>query len=49
MVSLALTQVSPVPLKPFLLIQCVIRLRIQGEVNDRVFQRQILPLLETLR
>ena len=27
----------------------VIRLRIQGEVNDRVFQRQILPLLETLR
>ena len=27
----------------------IIRLRIQGEVNDRVFQRQILPLLETLK
>ena len=27
----------------------VIRLRIQGEVNDRVFQRQIQPLLETLK
>ena len=27
----------------------VIRLRIQGEVNDRVYQHQILPLLETLK
>ncbi|HBX26795.1 MAG TPA: DsbE family thiol:disulfide interchange protein [Gammaproteobacteria bacterium] len=27
----------------------VIQLRIQGEVNDRVYQRQILPLLETLK
>lgn len=27
----------------------VIRLRIQGEVNDRAYQRQIEPLLETLK
>ena len=27
----------------------VIRLRIQGEVNDRAYQRQIQPLLETLK
>jgi len=27
----------------------VIQLRIQGEVNDRVYQHQILPLLETLK
>ena len=27
----------------------VIRLRIQGEVTDRAYQRQILPLLETLK
>ena len=27
----------------------VIRLRIQGEVNDRAYQRQIQPVLETLK